>query len=333
MARAMWKVLAVQLAASVALTGAGHAAPDPQQTRLALVIGNGAYTGLPAVPSCVASAHVVTAALQRAGYKVTEQVNESNGRMGAALNDFSDALAAAPDGAAILYACGYAVGFDGRVFLLPVSARLERKTDVLTQGVVGRLLLATVVRSKAKANLVLLDTVAAPGGDAVPMAGLGDGMAMDGSGFVAVTSTSAPPEGASTMANALAAAFAQPSVEVKATVQALQNAFTNPKSVGLVSHEPFQPAYLVGAPEAVQAPTAPDGVVASAPAAPAVLSPVERRRVQVSLQRLGYLFTKVNGIIGADTIAAIRRYQVESGMPPTGQLTPEQLGRLLEDGR
>ena len=305
---------------------------------LALVIGNGDYTSLAATPSCVESAHVVTAALQRAGYTVKEQVNESNGRMGAALNDFSDALAAAPNGAAVLYACGYALGFDGRVFLLPVSAVLERKTDALTQGLVGRLLVNTVVRSKADAGLVLLDTVAAPGGDPIPLDGLADDKTMDHTGFVAVASPTPPPQGPSIMATAVSMAFDKPNVEVKATVQALRSAFAGPAAAGLVAYETEQPAYLAGGPPpATPAALASASPVPATPATPspalAVLNPAERRRVQLSLQRLGYFHGRVSGTIGADTTAAIRRYQVESNLPPTGQLTGDQLGHLLEDGR
>ncbi len=320
--------LAIQAATSTAAWQA-HAATETRASHLALVIGNGAYTGLPAISNCVTSAHVVTAALQRAGFTVKEQVNESNGRMGAAVSDFADALAAVPDGTAVLYSCGYAVGFDGRVFLLPVSATLERDTDALTQGLAGKFPVNTIVRSKAKAGLVLLDTIAAPGSGAIPFAGLVDPAAMDDTGFVAVTSAKAPTQGPSTMAAALSAAFVQPNVDVKATVQALRNALTGPSAASLVAFEPAQPAYLVGAASALVAPAVPDPAAAT----PAVLNPAERRRAQLSLQRLGYFQGRVNGTVGPDTTAAIRRYQADSGVPSTGQLTAEQASRLLEDGR
>jgi peptidoglycan hydrolase-like protein with peptidoglycan-binding domain len=51
------------------------------------------------------------------------------------------------------------------------------------------------------------------------------------------------------------------------------------------------------------------------------------------LQRLGYYDGKVDGIFGADTLAAIRRFQHELKSNMTGRLTNDQLGRLLPDAR
>ena len=325
------RTIGVMLAAVLpACPPLAHAADGPAPSHLALVIGNGGYAGLPGVPACVASAHMVTAALQRAGYAVTEQVDESNGRMGAALSDFADALEATPDPTAVLYACGHAVGYDGRVFFMPVSATLERTTDALTQGLLGGLLVGTISQSKVKAGLVVLDAVAVPGGDPIPFAALADEKATGPTGFVAATSAAQPPQGRTTLANALSAAFAQPNVEVKATVQALRSAYAGSAAASLVTFEPPQPAYLSGGPPPAAPPVADAAPVSTAPA---VLNPAERRRLQLSLQRLGYFHGRVNGTVGADTVGAIRRYQTETGAAPTGQLTADQLGHLLEDGR
>ncbi len=335
MARGLWQLLVIQLAVSGASGPNAHAATEPDTAHLALVIGNGGYSGMPAIPGCVASAHAVTAALQRAGYTVKEVVDESNGRLGAAVGDFQDTLAAAADGTAVLYACGYAVGFDGRVFFLPVSARLERPTDALTQGLVGKILVGAVVRSKVRAGLVVLDTMTPPGSDRSPLASLVDEKAMGSTGFVATASTTAPPEGPSPVATAVSLAFTQPDVELKATVRAFRSTLSGPAATGLVVYEPEQPASLAGRlppPAVTAAPAAAlPGVAVSA--APAVLSQGERRRVQLALQRLGYFHGRVNGTIGADSAAAIRTYQAEAGVAPTGQLTADQLTHLLEDGR
>jgi peptidoglycan hydrolase-like protein with peptidoglycan-binding domain len=71
---------------------------------------------------------------------------------------------------------------------------------------------------------------------------------------------------------------------------------------------------------------------------PAALPPEEeqmteadRRRVQTALKRLGYYPGEIDGKFGADTRAAIRRYQHEIGVDMVGRLTPEQAGRLLAD--
>ena len=131
----MWRWAGLMAGAIVAAGGGAVAADAP---RLALVIGNSAYAALPPLGACRASASVVSAALKRAGFDVTERRDLSNGAMGAAITEFGDAIARQPGSVAVAYACGYAVAFDGRVFLLPVSANLERATDTLTQGMVSR---------------------------------------------------------------------------------------------------------------------------------------------------------------------------------------------------
>src|SRR5271157_5350766 len=132
----------IAVAALVAHPATGGALAQLQaQTapaRLALVIGNSAYTLAPGLPSCAASANVAAARLRAAGFEVAEHLDASNGATGAALNDFAQAIAAHPRAAAIVYVCGYGVNFRDRDFVLPVSATLTRPSDVLTQGVVAR---------------------------------------------------------------------------------------------------------------------------------------------------------------------------------------------------
>ena len=171
--------------------------------RVALVIGNSTYPTLPTLAACAGSVSVVSAALKRAGFGVTELTNASNGRMGAAFGEFGDALAQAPGAQAVVYVCGYAVGFDGRVFLLPSSARLERETDVLTQGLIARLPVTTLAGAALRGGLVLIDMVVRPGSGPLPaMAGL----AADTKGVVSVVNRVAP-AGTTLLASTFAAEF------------------------------------------------------------------------------------------------------------------------------
>jgi peptidoglycan hydrolase-like protein with peptidoglycan-binding domain len=48
---------------------------------------------------------------------------------------------------------------------------------------------------------------------------------------------------------------------------------------------------------------------------------------------LGYYSGRVDGAFGPESLAAIRRFQHELGAPMTGQLTVEQVARLLQDSR
>ena len=344
------------LAMSVAVLIAPLSARAAEPLKLALVIGNGSYQALPPLPSCLSSARVVAATLQRAGFTVREQTNESNGRLGTAISDFADALAAAPGAAAVLYFCGYAVGFNGRVFLLPTPATLERSTDALTQGVVGRLPVQAVTGAPVRAGLILLDTVAPPGATApTPFATLLDGTGLDSTGVVAVQSVGSAPQGSTTLAVALSAAFAQQPVELKATVQTLRNAFVGQPSTTLVVHEPPSPRLLAGEAAPVQAatptptpsqPSPSQPVASSMPvpfstpvpaqatiAAPWSPGPGELRRGQLALQRLGYFRGMIDGVAGPIMLAAIKRYQTENKQEPTGLLTEDEFAQLLQVGR
>ena len=117
--------------------------------RLALVIGNSLYARMPIIAPCASAANVVAGALKRAGFEVTQLANVSNGQMGSAMGGFAEAIGKSPDTIAVAYLCGYTIVFDGRVFLLPASTNLMRETDVLTQGIVSRVLINTIVRSNA----------------------------------------------------------------------------------------------------------------------------------------------------------------------------------------
>jgi peptidoglycan hydrolase-like protein with peptidoglycan-binding domain len=51
------------------------------------------------------------------------------------------------------------------------------------------------------------------------------------------------------------------------------------------------------------------------------------------LRRLGYYDGPLDGAFGPGARTAIRRYQRETGMAPTGLLTPDQVRRLLSTQR
>jgi peptidoglycan hydrolase-like protein with peptidoglycan-binding domain len=56
---------------------------------------------------------------------------------------------------------------------------------------------------------------------------------------------------------------------------------------------------------------------------------VQRRRLQAALGVLGHYNGRVDGVFGAESRAAIRRYQSSAGAEPTGRLTAQQIGALL----
>jgi peptidoglycan hydrolase-like protein with peptidoglycan-binding domain len=50
--------------------------------------------------------------------------------------------------------------------------------------------------------------------------------------------------------------------------------------------------------------------------------------VQKILINLGYLSGKADGKIGKQSIGALKKFQKETGLPETGKIDPETIGRL-----
>ena len=356
----------------LALAAAGTPArAEPQPGRLALVLASAAYAGLPSLPGCAASARAVADGLRQAGFDVAERTDPSNGALGAAFGALARRIAATPDAAVIIYLCGYATEFDGRVFVLPATAALERASDVLTQGMAARSVTDAAFRG-SRAGLAVLDLVAAPGAPAdaisrsVAARTLADGQFIAAAVQAGVAPAAPtplalalirelhPPAVAGTLLGNLRAALAAAAEVSFATVgesgapaafmpasdrpAAVQQAQQDKLPAALPPPAPSTPAPSTPAIPSVAALTPTTSTPASAtptPAAPAAFpeeaqyTGQDRQAVQAALLVLGYYAGPVDGVFGAGTRAAIRRYQHELGADMTGVLAPPQAARLM----
>ncbi len=315
------------------------AAPVP----MALVISNSNYASLPKLPTCELSANLVASVLSRAGFKVIRQTNPSNARLGTAIASLGDDMAGAAESRSLVYICGYIAGFSDRVFLVPVEARLERDADVLSQGIVARLLMSSVAGPGAKAGLVLMDAATLPDQKSPPGfdSMLRPGDAAHG-GLVVAALPVGEGQGPAPLASALADTLASGRLEVGEQLRVLRSQAAIARTL-LFVRPPTQPSWLLGnPPDATASAGAPLSVAPAPPALeakPASPSPssasapgpnaADRRRVQLGLQRLGYFKGRVNGVFGPDTIAAIRQFQKDSDSEITGRLTIKQTEQLL----
>jgi hypothetical protein len=258
--------------------------------------------------------------LKRAGFEVTERTDLSNGQMDAAIGDLADLVAAAPDTVAATYVCGYAVDFHGRLFLLPAAAHLQADTDVLTQGVSAAALTRAVWRA-GQTGVVLLDTVSLPGHAALPLATVAEPAAAQPHGFAGVQILGPSPAGPSDLASAVVEGLSAPQLDLGGFLAGLRARLPAGPRLAIAIAPPGAPALLAGTP-----PPVPPAVALADPAAP---TPDEWRRVQAALQKLGYYDGQVDGVAGAETLAAIRRFQHEKHADMTGKLTPTQANNLL----
>ncbi len=368
---------AAVIVVAAAISASASAALAPAQAapaRQALVIGNGTYATLPGLPACLLSAHTVAAALRGAGFDVVEREDVTAGGIDAAIAEAARQLAGdptasafVPAASAFVYVCSYAVAFNDRPFLLPISANIARPADVLTQGVLAKSLLDLLTRGGGRPAVLALDVVPAPIGPATGTpanptpanANMGldamvQGSLPEGLGVIAA-SQAPPPDAPTSLATSLAANLKGTAVQIAPLLAAVQQQLRAAKPVTIAAlHSPAVQAYLVGAPPSPPAPPpltpsaskpaeSPQVATANPPApaqaaapSPAPLSmPAEenmteadRRRIQTVLTQLGYYDGKVDGVFGPDTRAAIRRYQHELGATMTGRLTTEQASKL-----
>lgn len=313
----------------------GAAAPAPR-AHFALVIGNATYAHLPNLPGCSASAHLVTATLARAGFTVSQKLDQTNGEMSGALATLADAVSRQPMASVIVYICGYAMEYDNRAFLLPVSAVIDRDSDVLTEGLVAKSVIDVAGRSGTP-SLVLLDSVAKPNSVVKLSFASVAGQAPDKKLAVAAASAAtAPPEGASPFATALSNVLASSDIEAGIALKALQQRMGALPGVDLSVLMPSGTDWPIGGPAtaAATAPSTPFPAGAGVTAYPdeAHMTGANRRQIQTALLHLGYYDGRVDGIFGADTRAAIRRFQHEIRATMTGEITPAEAVRLLAEG-
>ena len=244
--------LPLAMIAIAAFAGSAAAAitiGQPAPARVALVIGNAAYTLAPTLPACAASANLVAGRLKAAGFDVAERLDATNGAIGAALADFARAVAIHPAAAAVIYFCGYAVNYQDRDFVLPVSAALHRSSDVLTEGVVESALGATAAGSaNAGPALVLLDLFGLPnGGATAPTATLAQG-STNGRLAVAVALEQSGPDAATPAATALGTVVSQRDVKLPGLIAHLLSLIPSGGPTFIGQQEATADLVLIGEP-------------------------------------------------------------------------------------
>ncbi len=122
--------------------------------RIALVIGNGAYTGVSQLTNARNDARAIAASLTRLGFEVIAKDDLSAADMRAAFAEF-ETRAANADWALVYYA-GHGIEMNGRNWLLPTDAKLARASDIADEAVALDRVLERVRPAKVL-RMVILD--------------------------------------------------------------------------------------------------------------------------------------------------------------------------------
>jgi uncharacterized caspase-like protein len=126
---------AVLLLLVIFLGAAAPAAPQPDERRIALVVGNADYqAGKLQTPAN--DAGLIAQTLQAAGFDVVGARDLDQESLRRSFKDFLEkATSSGPNTVAFIYLNGYGLQLEGENYFVPIDAKIERDLDVPTQAV------------------------------------------------------------------------------------------------------------------------------------------------------------------------------------------------------
>jgi uncharacterized caspase-like protein len=124
-------------------------------SRIALVIGNGAYRAAPPLKNPPGDANAVAAALRGLGYDVTFRQNTGLRELIESLREFS--LRAPKASVRMLFYAGHGVQVKGRNYLVPIDADPKSEEDIQRQSADVGEFIDRLSALRTGANIVVLD--------------------------------------------------------------------------------------------------------------------------------------------------------------------------------
>jgi uncharacterized caspase-like protein len=122
--------------------------------RVALVIGNGVYQKVPALPNPPRDAADIGRALERLNFKVTQLSNANATEMRKAIVEFGRASEGSE--MAVAFYAGHGMEMGGENWLIPIDAELRSDTDVESEAISLRSLNLQVSKAR-QLGLIILD--------------------------------------------------------------------------------------------------------------------------------------------------------------------------------
>ncbi len=156
MAKGPWRSLALLALAAFAFSSNPSDAQEIRPVnRVALVIGNGQYETLDALPNPPKDAASLAEALWNAGFEVIELIDADREQMINGIATFANRLR--PGAEAVFYYAGHGVAVDNVNYLIPVATPVQSEAQIAGAGIAARTVLQTMEQSGAKFNVVILD--------------------------------------------------------------------------------------------------------------------------------------------------------------------------------
>lgn len=133
--------------------------PAPAQSvatgrRVALVIGNGSYAHVKALPNPSNDARAIAKSLRDIGFTVTEGIDLDRAAMQSMTREFLREAARAQ--VAVVYYAGHGVQIDGRNYLVPVDIQFQSGTDV-TAAMMDMDTIMAGLDDQVRTNILILD--------------------------------------------------------------------------------------------------------------------------------------------------------------------------------
>ena len=129
----------------------------PEGERIALVVGNGRYASSP-LANPPNDAELISTTLRGLGFDVRLQKNADQAAMKRAIQEFGAALEkGGPDAVSLFYYAGHGVQLNGRNYLIPAGANIERDADVEIEAVSADWVLEQMRYARNRLNFVILD--------------------------------------------------------------------------------------------------------------------------------------------------------------------------------
>jgi len=147
-------VLAALLLSQGLFATASAQATAPAETRVALVIGNGAYPSVP-LKNPVNDARDLSEALKGLGFSVTLVTDADLTSMSRAIRDFGNAIKR-PDAVALFYYSGHGVQYQGANYLIPAKADIQAQDELSFSAVNADQVYAKMESSGDRMNIVIL---------------------------------------------------------------------------------------------------------------------------------------------------------------------------------